>query len=148
MKPYNLKQKLSGKLEVDEVLDEQMEGRYRPGGANLKFHYSINQDLPVIPEYEPNSTRAYIFKLPEGITEKEIMIELGHRFVESVKIEYSMLGVPAYAVIEFNSDTYLTDRAMQQEVDVYLNDQSYTLSTEIDSNKLQLSSRQLVLHGM
>lgn len=86
MKPYHLRQKYSGKLEVDDIVAENLEGKYRPGGANLKFHYSINHDLPVIPEYSPSSTRAYIFKLPEGITKKEIMIELGHRYVESVKI--------------------------------------------------------------
>ena len=43
-------------------------------------------------------------------------MELGYRFVKSVTIKYSLLGVPAYAVVDFNSENYLTDRVMRQEM--------------------------------
>lgn len=31
------------------------------------------------------------------------MLELGIRYVKSVQIKYCVLGLPAYAIVEFNS---------------------------------------------
>lgn len=102
MKPYRISQKLDGSIKIDDMTDT-LEGLYSPDESHLKFHYSINQDMPLIPVCEPSETRAYLFNLPEGVTEKEITMEIGYRFIKSVQIKYCMLGLPAYAIIDFNS---------------------------------------------
>lgn len=71
---------------------------YSPNKGHLKFHNSINKDVPIITDLPINKSTAYVFNLPHDVTEKQIMLELGFRFVKNVTIKYCMLGLPAYAV--------------------------------------------------
>lgn len=64
IKPYRVHQKINGEIEVDEP-NANVETPYHPSHLNLKFHYSINKDIPLIEEYKLDKATAYIFNLPE-----------------------------------------------------------------------------------
>jgi hypothetical protein len=45
MNPYRITQEINNQIQVEDTTDE-IEGLYRPGHINLKYHYSINKDVP------------------------------------------------------------------------------------------------------
>jgi hypothetical protein len=47
MKPYRISQKLGQGIKVEDN-ESSVEGLYSPGHNELKFHYSINRDVPNI----------------------------------------------------------------------------------------------------
>ena len=59
-----------------------------------------------------------------------------------------MLGLPAYAVIEFNSDRYLAERRLNSDLEVKLGEGESRIFTEEDQDRLKLNRRQLVLKGI
>lgn len=139
--PYRLKQKLNHKPEIN-VDSSQIEGRYAPGNNNLKFHSSIVADVPVIPEYIPSPTRAYLFNLPIGVTEKSISNALGYRSIKNVRIEYCLLGLPAYAVVDFNSEAYLNDNPPKE---IEIEGRICFLQSEADKHKFPIHRRQIAI---
>ena len=113
---YWVSQKLDHKEVVLEDVGSTVGIPYSPNKGHLKFHSSINKPVPKITDLPISKSTAYIFNLPTGITEKQIMLELGFRFVKKVTIHYCMLGLPAYAVAEFMSENSVTDKIMKQEL--------------------------------
>ena len=76
------------------------------------------------------------------------MMELGYKTVKSVEIKYCMMGLPAYALVDFNSDNAVTDRIMSQELTITIQDRLCPIVTQIDQSKLNLNRRQLVIQNI
>ena len=58
------------------------------------------------------------------------------------------MGLPAFAIVDFNSENNLTDRVMSQENEICLSGRICPLMTELDDYKLPLARRQLVIHNL
>lgn len=95
---YRITQAINGDVQLVDSFNSQ-ETPYKTGHNNLKYHYSINSDVPTLMEYSINKSSAYIFNLPDGATEKQLLMELGMRLIKNIKIHYCMLGLPAYATV-------------------------------------------------
>lgn len=146
MKPYRFTQKVGGDIVFQDKAEVEIP--YHPTNRNLKFHYSINQDVPNLTEYSLDKWTAYVFNLPVDIDEKELTLQFGYQQIKRIKIHYCMLGLPAYAVIEFNSDRYLAERRLNSDLEVKLGEGESRIFTEEDQDRLKLNRRQLVLKGI
>lgn len=56
-----------------------------------------------------------------------------------------MLGLPAYAVVEFNSDRYLSERSLNRSLNIKIGQKFTRIFTQNESERLKLNRRQLVL---
>lgn len=104
--------------------------------------------MPRLTQYQPSKSTAYIFNLPANIDDKKLLMELGYQQVKNIRISYCMLGLPAYAVVEFTSDTYLSERMLSNDMTITVDNNPMRIFWEPDRDRLQLERRQLVLKGL
>lgn len=144
---YRISQILNEEVKVLDNVNN-LEPKYKPGHNNLKFHYSINSDVPTLQEYTISKSSAYIFNLHESVTEKQLLMELGLRLIKNIKIHYCMLGLPAYAQVEFISENHLTEKIISNKLDISFGGKSCKIVTQADGDTLPLNRRQIVLNGI
>jgi hypothetical protein len=115
---------------------------------HLKSHYSIEGPVPNLREYRFTASTAYVFNLPEEITERELMLEMGQNLVESVKVHYCLLGLPAYAVVQFISEDGLNERFSRASLDIDFKGKVMKVVTPSNRHKCPLHRRQLAIKGL
>jgi hypothetical protein len=59
-----------------------------------------------------------------------------------------LLGTPAYAVVKFKNEKFISERVFKDNMSVNYKDHVLELVTEKDSHKLGLERRQLVIKGI
>jgi hypothetical protein len=146
-KSYRITQKLKGKVEVQDD-DGQVEGLYNPGHLHLKSHYSIDGQVANLREYKLNKSTVYIFNLPEWVTEGELAMEIGEENLESIKLHYCMLGLPAYAVLQFSSASAVEERFGSKGLNIEFKNKVMKVVTAAEKHKCPLHRRQLAFRGL
>jgi len=112
------------------------------------FHFSEHRGAPNIEElaeYNLDDRTLLIFNLPENTTSEDIQVTI-RETTSKISIKYCVLGLPAYARVEFESAEDLKKNLDKLENNkIEFADRVAKFKTYKDEERLKLANRRMVI---